>query len=217
MNTRLSPGRRSSRRNPTTSQRRSPPSSIASTMARSRRVRSAAINASTSSGLITRGRVRGARISGTPRTARWPGRRSARPRGTGLRSHPGVAPNDQVLIEPRDRGQPTLDGARRQPRLPVLDPHDRRATPGRALALDEGQHVGRGHGGRVPVDDREEHLQVERGGQHGVPPSAARDELQKCIEERDDRGGSVRRPAASAERTRQGTNPTGSPPAVVLT
>jgi hypothetical protein len=42
----------------------------ASTIARSRPVRSATMKASTWSGSITRGRVRGARISGTPRTAR---------------------------------------------------------------------------------------------------------------------------------------------------
>ncbi len=53
----------------------------------------------------------------------------------GIADHPGVAPHHQILIEPRDRGQPALDGARRQAWLPVLDPHDRRATPRRALAL----------------------------------------------------------------------------------
>jgi hypothetical protein len=51
-------------------------------------VRNAVINASTSAGLITRGNVRGARMSGTPRVARWLGRRIARPRGTGLRVTP---------------------------------------------------------------------------------------------------------------------------------
>ena len=59
-------------------------------------------------------------------------RQAARHRIAG---HPGVSPNDQVLIESRDRGQTALDGARRQARLPVLDPHDRRAPAGRALAL----------------------------------------------------------------------------------
>ncbi len=79
MKRRCSPGRTSSRRRPRTSQRRNPPSSIASTMARSRRVRRAVMNTSTSSGSITRGKVRGARMRATPRTARWPGRRTARP------------------------------------------------------------------------------------------------------------------------------------------
>jgi hypothetical protein len=98
--------------------------------------------------------------------------------------HPGVASDDQVLIEPRDRGQTALDGARRQTRLPVLDPHDRRAPAGRPLARDEGQHVGGGDLGRIRLDDREEHLQIERGGQHGIPPGTASDELQKGVEER---------------------------------
>ena len=47
----------------------------------------------------------------------------------------GVAPNDQVLVEPGDRRQPPLDRASRQARLAVLDPHDRRAPAGRALRV----------------------------------------------------------------------------------
>ena len=84
MNTRRAATCRSPRRSPSTSQRRSPPSSMASTIARSRCVRSDPVKTSTSVGSTTRGSVRGARISGTPRTARWPPRRVARPRGTGF-------------------------------------------------------------------------------------------------------------------------------------
>ena len=84
MNTRRSATRRSSSRSPRTSQRRSPPSTIAATIARSRCVRSAAISASTSAGARIRGSRRTARTSGTP----WPGRdrsrRVGRPRGTGF-------------------------------------------------------------------------------------------------------------------------------------
>jgi hypothetical protein len=65
------------------SHRRSPPSSIASTIARSRRVRNTASNRSTSSGSSSRGSVRGAPISGTPRRRRI-GLRVDNPRGTGL-------------------------------------------------------------------------------------------------------------------------------------
>ena len=49
-----------------------PPSNIASTIARSRQVRRAAIKALTSSGSISLGNVRGAWIRGTPRTPRSP-------------------------------------------------------------------------------------------------------------------------------------------------
>ena len=61
--------------------------SIASTIARSRCLRSAPVNASTSAGSITRGSVRGALINGTQRTARWPPRPEAIPFGTGLDAH----------------------------------------------------------------------------------------------------------------------------------
>ena len=72
-------------RNPNTSQRRSPPSSIANTRARSRCVRSAPSSASTSTGDNTLGSVRGVRINGTPRAPEASGRRAPTPRGTGLR------------------------------------------------------------------------------------------------------------------------------------
>ncbi len=81
-NTRRSPTRMSSRRRPSTSQRRNPPNSMASTMARSRCVRSAPINSSTAAGDNTRGNVRGVRTTGTRRPLRPPGRRAARLRGT---------------------------------------------------------------------------------------------------------------------------------------
>jgi Domain of unknown function (DUF222) len=71
-------------RNPRTSQRRSPPSTIAAAIARSRCVSGPAISASTSAGARIRGSRRPARTSGTP----WPGRDRSRrvgsPRGTGF-------------------------------------------------------------------------------------------------------------------------------------
>ena len=123
MNTRHSPSRRSSRRSPSTSQRRSPPSSIACTIARSRSVRSAAINASTSAGSRIRGRRRTPRTSGTdPAVAAMTAlaRRQA-PRHR-IRRH--LAPGDQIAIETRHRSQSALDRRRRQPRAAIRDPHD---------------------------------------------------------------------------------------------
>ena len=72
-------------RNPSTSQRRSPPSSINHTIARSRSVRSVATSRSTSSGPNTRGSRRGARTNGLPRNGARPGR-ADRLRGTGFRA-----------------------------------------------------------------------------------------------------------------------------------
>jgi hypothetical protein len=65
-----------------TSQRRSPPSTIASTIARSRHRRSAPNKAFTSPGSSTFGNVRGVRTSG--RALRRPRRRVDNPRGTGV-------------------------------------------------------------------------------------------------------------------------------------
>ena len=72
---------------PITSARRRPPSAIACTMARSRSVRSAAINAASSSGSKIRGRRRTARTSGWPRSSRRV-LRVGRPLGTGFVSTP---------------------------------------------------------------------------------------------------------------------------------
>jgi hypothetical protein len=37
---------------------------------------------------------------------------------------------------------------------------------------------------RIGIDEAEEHFQIECGGQHGVPPGAAPDELQEGVEQR---------------------------------
>jgi hypothetical protein len=82
--------------------------------------------------------------------------------GYRIAGHAGVAADDQVLVEPGDRRQPSFDRAGRQPGLTVLDPHHAAAMPRRALGLDECQHIrGRDLDGLL-VADREEHLQVER-------------------------------------------------------
>ena len=65
-NSRCSPGLMSRRPNPSTSQRRNPANSIASTIARSRCVRNAPSSRSTSTGESTLGSVRGRRTSRTP-------------------------------------------------------------------------------------------------------------------------------------------------------
>ena len=83
----MSPSRR-----PSTSQRRSPASSIASTIARSRHDRRAPTNASTSTGDRIFGNVRGTRTNGTVRDfTEPPERRVASPRGTGFVAT-GVSP-----------------------------------------------------------------------------------------------------------------------------
>ncbi len=96
----------------------------------------------------------------------------------------GVAADDQVLIEACDRRQPALDRASRQACLAVLDPHDLGVAPRPALLLDEREHVGGLDVDRVLVDDREEHLQVERSGQHRVPTSPSGHQLDIRVEQR---------------------------------
>jgi len=54
------------------------------TIARSRWVRNAAVNASTSAGVKIRGNVRGARTNSTPWRGRFRSRRVGRPLGTGF-------------------------------------------------------------------------------------------------------------------------------------
>jgi hypothetical protein len=79
-------------RRPRTSQRRSPASTIASTIDVSRSVRSAASSRSTSPGAKIFGSVRGTRTSGTVRDRfEPPCRRVDKPRGTGL-ARTGVSP-----------------------------------------------------------------------------------------------------------------------------
>ena len=78
-----------SNRSPRTSQRRSPPNSIAATIAWSRCVRNAAASRSTSTGDKVVGNVRGTRTSGANRDLRVPPSRQAdSPRGTGFRVTP---------------------------------------------------------------------------------------------------------------------------------
>ena len=161
MNTRHSPKRRSSSRSPSTSQRRSPPSTIASTIARSRRVRSAPSSASTSPGSrITRQAPHAAhqRHTALPAAAAPPRRQPSRHR---VHRHPDITPSDQVAVQARHRSEPPLDRRRRQPRPPIGDPHHvLRPRPRPALRSDERQHVRRGHLRRLLADDLEEHLQI---------------------------------------------------------
>ena len=135
-------------RSPSTSQRRRPPSSIASTIARSRHRRSAASSASTSDGVSTLGNVRGARISGTDR----PLDRAAG--GSPTRAAPDSpstsSQHHQPAEQPRHTRQPALDRARRQPRLAVGKPHHPAITTRPPLRGDERQHVRDRHLDRRP-------------------------------------------------------------------
>ena len=71
-----------------------------------------------SSGSITRGRVRGVRIDGTPRITRL-GVRVDNPRGTGF----FVTAPRMIRWSNRPVTESALDRARRQPRLAILDPN----------------------------------------------------------------------------------------------
>ena len=111
--------RTSARRRPRTSQRRSPPNSIARTTARSRWVRSADNGALASAGARIFGSVRGTRTNGTVRD-RPPCRRVESPRGTGLTAT-GVSPRATRYEQKPD----TDDGPRAMVRA---DSPDSRST-----------------------------------------------------------------------------------------
>ena len=98
--------------------------------------------------------------------------------------HHGVAADDQVLVESRDRRQATLDGAGRQPALAVLDADHHRAVAGFALGLDERQHVGGDDIGGILADDREEHLQIERSGDDRIRSRLRRHQFQIRVQQR---------------------------------
>ena len=146
MNTRRSATRRSSSRSPRTSQRRSPPSTIAATIARSRWVRNAAVSASTSAGV----RIRGSRpgpsrqrhpVAGTQPLAA--GRQPTRHRVRG-----DVAAGLQVGEEPRDHRQPPRHRAGRHPAVLArggwhrLQPADASVRPVRCAVMNPSTSAG---------------------------------------------------------------------------
>ena len=184
MSTRHSPRRRSESRNPSTSQRRSPPSTMAWVMARSRSVRSAPMSDSTSSASRIRGSRRTPRTSGRPRPPRERLWRVAMPRGTGLAVDVDVVAGDQVAIEARDRSQPALDRRRREPRRAIGDAHHVLGTGlGTTLRGDEGHDVFGPHLGGVLLHHREEDAQVMGIGPHRVGTGPADDELQELVDQ----------------------------------
>ena len=89
--------------------------------------------------------------------------------------HRRITPRDQVGIQARHRRQAAGDRPRRQPRLPVRQPHHRPVTP---LMRQELEHIRRGDLHRVLPDHREERLQIEGHRPQRVRPAPARHELQ---------------------------------------
>ena len=187
MNTRRSATCRSSSRSPRTSQRRSPPSTIAATIARSRWVRSAPVSASTSAGVRIRGSVRGRahQRHALPRPV-------TAPAGSAARAAPGSRPRPRgpagTRRAPTRSTAAARTVARRHPAAsPASTGCSHRSVAGAAGALggDERQHVRRGRprAGGLPTT-REEHLQVVRRRQHRVRPAPRRQELQIVIQQR---------------------------------
>jgi hypothetical protein len=106
------------------------------------------------------------------RPARPPGQQAAWHR---VDLHRRIPPGDQVGIKARHRRQAARDRPRRQPRLPVRQPHHR---PVAALMRQELEHIRRGDLDRGLPGHREERLQVERHRPQRVRPAPARHELQ---------------------------------------
>ena len=97
--------------------------------------------------------------------------------------HRGVIADHQIRVEPRHRRQPPPDRARRQPRRPV-DRHHLAATITVALGGDERHHIRRRHPHRGLVDEREEHLQIERHRPDRVRPRPSPKKLEIRVHER---------------------------------
>ena len=170
----------SPRRSPSTSQRRSPPSNMTSTIAQSRHVGSAPTNVSTSSGDRIVGSVRGTSTSGTVReVADPPGRRVVTAWHRAHR-HRRVTAGDEIGVAARHRRQPPADCPRRQTRLPITDAHHFAVT---ALGGQELEHIRRRRRQGIPPDDREERLQDEAVPRQRVRPAPTRDELEIAVDE----------------------------------
>ena len=109
------------------------------------------------------------RIDHPRKHLRGPDQRHAthRPLATSTRCQPlrhrtrcHITTHNQIVIEPRDRSQPTLDRPCRQTRLTVLDPHHVARHAGLTLHRNKPQHISRDNLDRIHLNDREEHLQV---------------------------------------------------------
>ena len=92
-----------------------------------------------------------------------------------------VASGHQIRVEARHRRQSTGDGAGRQPRLAVGDPHHGAIA---SLVGQELEYVGRHDVDRVLVDDREERFQIVGHGPQGVRSDPSRHELEIGLDER---------------------------------
>ncbi len=84
----------------------------------------------------------------------------------------------QEAEQPRDRRQPALDRASRQPRLAIDQPDH---TTIAALVGDEAQHVARRDLARFLRNNGEEHLEVVTGRQRRVRPSTRRHKIEIAI------------------------------------
>jgi hypothetical protein len=98
--------------------------------------------------------------------------------------HASITTRDQILEQARHARQPPSDRARRQPRLPVLDPHHPLAATRRALLRQEREHISRPHLRRLLADHLEEHLQVIRNRQPRIRRTPCADELQIAVHQR---------------------------------
>jgi len=182
MNTRRSATCRSSRRSPRTSQRRSPPSTIAVTMARSRCVRKVAVSID-----LGRGQDPRQSASNTHQRDTLTGTRPLPPGRQPPRHRVGCHVNAslQEREETRHDRQASPHRGARHPGRPLTGIHRLQHAIGagaaRALRGDERQHIGRPDLIRRLSDHREEHLQVIGSGQHRIGPPPPAQELQVRI------------------------------------
>lgn len=174
-------------------------------MARSRWVRSLPVRASTSSGVSTRGSVRGARTNGTPCEGRFPSRRVGSPRGTGLSATSPRATRKAYSPEIVDNRRRTVrNETPASPPATATGPPAWWMSRAGALCSDVPQDSARPDLADRQVNDGEEDLQAEPHRQHRVRPRPCCDELD-VVSSSGSRN-KVRRPASFATGRRRHGN-----------
>ena len=106
------------------------------------------------------------------------------PPGNRVCGDAGVTPDQEVRVQAREAGQASGDGAGCQPCFTVLETHDLGPAPGRALLLQEREHIRRGDRRRLLGDHREEDLEVVGNGEPGVGPGTCADKGEVVVEQR---------------------------------
>jgi hypothetical protein len=99
------------------------------------------------------------------------------------RVHRNITSGQQIVVQPRDTGQPAPNGPRRQTRG-VIHQMRHRTVPAAALRGDEHHHIRRADRLHRLTHGGEEHLPVISRRKHSIRPGPSTDELQLVIQQR---------------------------------